>query len=193
MTVGRMLMWAVLAVAIMGLCLTAGVSFGAAPIPFTTVWSIIANKLSQNPPDIFLRPPVSRFRALDFLKIDQVMAETVAIKDELKRAVDEILLVLIAFPLLVLAVRHWQQQRRQPIPLWLQQQLLPFARKAPQLTMQQFLQQLSTLFPQANEEIQAVDLSYQRLMFAEETTVLPQLKRQTKQLVYTLRQQGNRS
>lgn len=45
MTVGRMLMWAVLAVAIMGLCVTAGVSFGAAPIPFTTVWSIIANKL----------------------------------------------------------------------------------------------------------------------------------------------------
>ncbi|EHS51252.1 ABC-type transporter, integral membrane subunit [Rhizobium sp. PDO1-076] len=45
MTVGRILMWAALAVAIMGLCLTAGVSFGAAPIPFTTVWSIIANKL----------------------------------------------------------------------------------------------------------------------------------------------------
>ena len=53
--------------------------------------SIIANKLSQSQPDIFLRPPVSRFRALDFLKIDQVMAETVALKDELKRAVDEIL------------------------------------------------------------------------------------------------------
>lgn len=40
-----MLIWAVLAVAAMGLCLTAGVSFGAAPIPFTTVWSIVANKL----------------------------------------------------------------------------------------------------------------------------------------------------
>lgn len=102
----------------------------------------------------------------------------------------KILLVLIAFPLLVLAVRHWQQQRRQPIPLWLQQQLLPFARKAPQLTMQQFLQQLSTLFPQANEEIQAVDLSYQRLMFGEDRTVLPQFKQQTKQLVQTLRRQA---
>ena len=62
--------------------------FGASQL---MMQSIIANKLGQSQPDIFLRPPVSRFRALDFLKIDQVMAETVAIKDELKRAVDEIL------------------------------------------------------------------------------------------------------
>ena len=38
---------------------------------------------------MFLRPPVSGFRALDFLKIDGVLAETVAIKDELKRAIDD--------------------------------------------------------------------------------------------------------
>ncbi|WP_159945832.1 iron ABC transporter permease [Rhizobium sp. 18065] len=44
MTSGKVLMWGALAAAVMGLCLTAGVSFGAAPIPFTTVWSIIANK-----------------------------------------------------------------------------------------------------------------------------------------------------
>jgi len=50
--------------------------------------SIIASKVKQGRPEIFLRPPVSQFRALDFLKIDAVMAETVAIKDELKRAVD---------------------------------------------------------------------------------------------------------
>lgn len=62
--------------------------FGASQL---MMQSIIANKLGQSQPDIFLRPPVSRFRALDFLKIDQVMAETAAIKDELKRAVDEIL------------------------------------------------------------------------------------------------------
>ena len=29
-----------------------------------------------------------RFRVLDFLKIDAVMADTISIKDELKRAVD---------------------------------------------------------------------------------------------------------
>lgn len=50
--------------------------------------SIIELKLARKPPDVFLRPPVSRFRVLDFLKIDAVMAETEAIKDELKRAVE---------------------------------------------------------------------------------------------------------
>ena len=50
--------------------------------------SIIANKLAQTQPDILLRPPVSRFRVLDFLKIDSVLAETAVLKDEVKRAVD---------------------------------------------------------------------------------------------------------
>lgn len=53
--------------------------------------SIIAGKLCQGQPDILLRPAVSGFRVLDFLKIDQVMGDTVAIKDELKRAVDDVL------------------------------------------------------------------------------------------------------
>ena len=43
--------------------------------------SIIANKLTQCSPDILIRPPVSRFRVLDFMKIDAVMAETEAVKD----------------------------------------------------------------------------------------------------------------
>lgn len=50
--------------------------------------SIIANKLTQCRPDILIRPPVSRFRVLDFLKIDAVMAETESVKDEVKRAVE---------------------------------------------------------------------------------------------------------
>jgi NTE family protein len=58
--------------------------FGASQL---MMQSIIANKLLQGRPDIFLRPPVSRFRALDFLKIDAVMHETAAIKEELKQAV----------------------------------------------------------------------------------------------------------
>ncbi|RUM96164.1 patatin-like phospholipase family protein [Pseudaminobacter arsenicus] len=53
--------------------------------------SIVAGKLQQNRPDIFLQAPVSQFRALDFLKIDAVMAETAPLKDELKRAVDKAL------------------------------------------------------------------------------------------------------
>jgi len=53
--------------------------------------SITAGKLEHSQPDILLRPPVSRFRALDFLKIDAVMAETAVVKDELKRAVEALL------------------------------------------------------------------------------------------------------
>ena len=50
--------------------------------------SIIANKLTQCRPDILIRPPVSRFRVLDFMKVDAVLAETALVKDELKRAVE---------------------------------------------------------------------------------------------------------
>ena len=53
--------------------------------------SITAGKLLQCQPDILLRPPVSGFRALDFLKVDAVLAETASIKDELKRAVESVL------------------------------------------------------------------------------------------------------
>lgn len=60
--------------------------FGASQL---MMQSIIATKLQQMHPAIFLRPPVSGFRALDFLKIDAVLAETVALKDELKHAVDK--------------------------------------------------------------------------------------------------------
>ena len=49
--------------------------------------SIIANKLQQSQPHILIRPKVSKYRVLDFLKIEALMAETVEIKDELKRAV----------------------------------------------------------------------------------------------------------
>jgi len=51
--------------------------------------SIIANKLQQSGPDILIRPKVSKYRVLDFLKIEALMAETVEIKDELKRAVEK--------------------------------------------------------------------------------------------------------
>ncbi|ESZ23037.1 patatin-like phospholipase family protein [Mesorhizobium sp. L2C084A000] len=53
--------------------------------------SIIANKLKQCRPDILVRPAVSKYRVLDFLKIDALMNETVDIKDELKRQVEKVL------------------------------------------------------------------------------------------------------
>ena len=40
----RMLLWVGLAIVLLALCLTAGVSLGSAPIPVSTVWSIVANK-----------------------------------------------------------------------------------------------------------------------------------------------------
>ena len=51
--------------------------------------SIIAHKLKQQPPDILIRPNVSKYRVLDFMKIDTLMAETEAIKDELKREIEK--------------------------------------------------------------------------------------------------------
>lgn len=53
--------------------------------------SIIAMKLEKKKPDILLRPSISGFRVLDFLKVDAIMAETASIKDELKRSVEAIL------------------------------------------------------------------------------------------------------
>jgi NTE family protein len=53
--------------------------------------SIIAHKLKQCPPDILIRPAVSRFRVLDFLKIDTLMAETAEVKDHLKREVERVM------------------------------------------------------------------------------------------------------
>jgi len=51
--------------------------------------SIIANKLRQHPPDILIRPAVSKYRVLDFLKIEPLMSETIEVKDELKRAIEK--------------------------------------------------------------------------------------------------------
>lgn len=50
--------------------------------------SIIAHKMEQYPPQILLCPPVSKYRVLDFLKIDTLLAETAGVKDELKRSID---------------------------------------------------------------------------------------------------------
>lgn len=67
---------------------TLDLMFGASQL---IMRSVVDHKLVQSQPDIFLKPPVSRFRVLDFLKIDTVLAETEALKDDLKRAVDVVL------------------------------------------------------------------------------------------------------
>ena len=50
--------------------------------------SIIAHKMERHPPDILLRPAVSKYRVLDFLKIETLLSETTMVKDELKRSVE---------------------------------------------------------------------------------------------------------
>lgn len=50
--------------------------------------AITAAKLRQMCPDILLRPPVSQFRVLDFMKVEAVLRETVGVRDETKRAVE---------------------------------------------------------------------------------------------------------
>jgi len=50
--------------------------------------AIVELKLRQRPPHILLRPPVSRFGVLDFLKVQRVLDETRPVRDELKREID---------------------------------------------------------------------------------------------------------
>jgi NTE family protein len=59
--------------------------FGASQL---TMQASISLKLKLNPPHIFLRPAVNRFRVLDFLKAREILEEADHVKDELKRAVD---------------------------------------------------------------------------------------------------------
>lgn len=59
--------------------------FGSTQLMMQT---IIQMKLKTCRPTIFLRPPVSRFRVLDFLRMEAIMGQTAPLKDELKRAIE---------------------------------------------------------------------------------------------------------
>lgn len=59
--------------------------FGASQL---MMHSIISMKLEAHRPDIFLRPDVGRFKVLDFLRAEEVLKTSEAVKDELKRAID---------------------------------------------------------------------------------------------------------
>lgn len=59
--------------------------FGASQL---TMQASISLKLKLNPPQIFLRPSVNRFRVLDFLRAREILNESESVKDELKRAID---------------------------------------------------------------------------------------------------------
>ncbi|MGR6466634.1 patatin-like phospholipase family protein [Rhizobium sp. PAMB 3182] len=59
--------------------------FGASQL---MMQAIIALKISQQKPHIFLRPAVGRFHVLDFMKAGEVLESSRALKDEVKFAID---------------------------------------------------------------------------------------------------------
>ncbi|MCB8836960.1 patatin-like phospholipase family protein [Aurantimonas sp. VKM B-3413] len=52
-----------------------------------TMQAIIESKLKMSPPDILLRPPVSPYGVLDFLRIREILEETASFKEEAKQAI----------------------------------------------------------------------------------------------------------
>lgn len=62
--------------------------FGAAQIMQN---AITAKMLRTRPPDVLIRPPVDRFRALDFFAFAQILGAAEAAKDDIKRDLDRVL------------------------------------------------------------------------------------------------------
>ncbi len=54
--------------------------------------SIVDHAAAQHPEVALLRPPVDHYRALDFLKAKEILAETAALRDEVKHQIDRFLL-----------------------------------------------------------------------------------------------------
>ena len=66
---------------------------GALHALFTTV---TREKLARRAPDIFIRPQVTSYETMDFLKMDEILAATEPAKQELKRALAEKIAVYAA-------------------------------------------------------------------------------------------------
>lgn len=66
--------------------------FGASQL---MMQSIIAMKMKAGAPDLLLRPDVGRFRVLDFLRAQELLAATASAKEQMKQALSD-------------RIRHWQ-------------------------------------------------------------------------------------
>ena len=62
--------------------------FGASQL---MMQAVIDTKVRHCPPDLLLRPPVSHYGVLDFMKTKLILEETTGFKDEAKRALDAVL------------------------------------------------------------------------------------------------------
>ena len=60
--------------------------------------SILKLKLKLQPPDVFVQPPVSDFRVMDFLKAKQIIEQTATVREEVKRKLDQIIEARIKQP-----------------------------------------------------------------------------------------------
>lgn len=60
--------------------------------------SILKLKLKLQPPDVFIQPPVSNFRVMDFLKAKQIIQVTEPVRDEVKRKLDRVIEARIKEP-----------------------------------------------------------------------------------------------
>jgi NTE family protein len=59
--------------------------FGASQV---LMQALIAEKLRSRVPDILIRPPVDRFRVLDFMKIRDILEATAAVRETVKRGIE---------------------------------------------------------------------------------------------------------
>ncbi|MEO1747901.1 MAG: patatin-like phospholipase family protein [Pseudomonadota bacterium] len=50
--------------------------------------SMMQLKLAQSPPDVFVRPPVSSFRVMDFFKAKMILEATKSVKDDFKHKLE---------------------------------------------------------------------------------------------------------
>jgi NTE family protein len=60
--------------------------------------SILKLKLKLQPPDVFIQPPVSNFRVMDFLKAKKIIEATAPVHDEFRRKLDRVIEARLKLP-----------------------------------------------------------------------------------------------
>ncbi len=60
-------------------------AYGASQLMMQSITNL---KLEHDPPEVFIRPPVDKFRVLDFLRVDEILEHTRPVYEEAKRDID---------------------------------------------------------------------------------------------------------
>ena len=56
-----------------------------------TAHAILAEKLARRPPSLMLRPEITRFRVLDFLKVKEILKAAEPMREAVKRGLDQVM------------------------------------------------------------------------------------------------------